>query len=102
MTDAGRFDLDENFAVARSVEIDFGNFERLSCGDGDGGLRLHPLGLPERQPCAKRRRLSGATSADIRKMTALSQLRVRPSQDFDKTEMSPVQSTTQSLVAVPS
>ena len=77
MTDAGRLDLDQNFTSLRAGEIDLRDLERLSCGDGDGGLRLHSLGLPEQKSVpnalarltltgAERRSLSGATLADIR------------------------------------
>ena len=77
MTDAGRLDLNQNFTSLRAGEIDLRDLERLSSGDGDGGLRLHSLGLPEQKSVpnararltltgAERRSLSGATLADVR------------------------------------
>ncbi len=41
VANAGRLDLDQNLAFTRAFEIDLGDFERLSCGDGDGGAGLH-------------------------------------------------------------
>ena len=46
VADARRLDLDQDLALARSVEIDLGDFERLSGGDGDGGAGLHSGFLP--------------------------------------------------------
>jgi hypothetical protein len=44
MADAGRLDLDQHFALARSLELNSGYFQRLSSSDGDGGANIH--GIP--------------------------------------------------------
>ena len=41
VADARRLDLDQDLALARAVEIDLHDLERLSGGDGDGGAGLH-------------------------------------------------------------
>jgi len=41
VTDAGRLDLDQYFALARSLELNSRYFQRLSSSDGDGGANIH-------------------------------------------------------------
>ncbi len=43
VTDAGGLDLDQHFALARSIELDGGYFQRLSGGDGYGGANIHGI-----------------------------------------------------------
>jgi hypothetical protein len=47
VANAGRFDLDQNFAVTGSIELNGGDFQRLTSFNGDGGTNFHdvPLGL---------------------------------------------------------
>ncbi len=40
VADAGRLDLDQNFARFRSFQIEFDDFERLLRLEGDGGARF--------------------------------------------------------------
>ena len=44
VADAGGLDLDQHFALARPLELDGGDFQRLAGGDGDGGANIH--GIP--------------------------------------------------------
>jgi hypothetical protein len=55
MTDAGRLDLDEDFAVARSVKIDFADLERLPAAMATAAFVFIPWASreKERQPCAE-------------------------------------------------
>ena len=55
VADAGRLDLDQHLALARPLEIDLGDFERLSGGDGDGGAGLHAAGSPLQERSLKPR-----------------------------------------------
>src|SRR5688572_11385822 len=41
MTDAGRHDLDQDFAGLRAVQVDLDDFERLIGGESDSGASLH-------------------------------------------------------------
>jgi len=41
VADAGGLDLDQNFALARPLELDGRYFQRFSCGGGDGGANIH-------------------------------------------------------------
>ena len=41
VADAGRLDLDQHLAVARTVEVDLHDLQRLSGGDGDCGAGFH-------------------------------------------------------------
>ncbi len=59
VADAGRLDLDEHFAGARSVEIDGGDFERLAGGISDCGLGLHRSTLAAECATAAVRACSG-------------------------------------------
>jgi hypothetical protein len=43
VTDTGRFDLDQDLAGARTVELDGGNFEGLAGCKGDGGANIHDI-----------------------------------------------------------
>ena len=45
VADAGGLDLDQHLALARSLELDGGDFQRLAGGDSDGGANVHG-GLP--------------------------------------------------------
>jgi hypothetical protein len=45
VTDTGRFDLDQDLAGARTVELDGGNFEGLAGCKGDGGANIHDIVL---------------------------------------------------------
>ncbi len=46
VADAGRLDLDQHLALARSFEVDLHDLERLACGNGDGGAGFHRRLLP--------------------------------------------------------
>jgi hypothetical protein len=41
VTDAGSLDLDQDFAFARPVKLDGGDFQRFSGSDGNGGANVH-------------------------------------------------------------
>ena len=41
VTDAGRLDLDQHFALARAFEVDGCDFERFTGGKGDSGTGFH-------------------------------------------------------------
>ena len=43
VTDTSRFDLDQDLAGARTVELDGGNFEGLAGAKGDGGANIHDI-----------------------------------------------------------
>jgi hypothetical protein len=44
VTDTSRLDLDQHFALARSLKLNSGYFQRLSSSDGDGGANID--GIP--------------------------------------------------------
>jgi len=41
MADAGRLDLDQDLACARSLELDGRDLQRLAGGDSNGGTNIH-------------------------------------------------------------
>ena len=41
VTDAGRLDLDQNFAGLRTIQVEFDNLQRLLRLERDCGARLH-------------------------------------------------------------
>ena len=43
VADAGRFDLDQNFAGARAVELHRRHFQRLAGRVGHGGANIHAI-----------------------------------------------------------
>jgi hypothetical protein len=43
MTDAGGLDLDQDFARARTIERNSGDFKRFTRREGDGGANIHKI-----------------------------------------------------------
>jgi hypothetical protein len=41
VADAGRLDLDQDLALARTLKVNLHNLKRLSSGDGDCGAGFH-------------------------------------------------------------
>ena len=46
MADAGRLDLDQNFAGPRAFQLNGHDFERLAGLNGDGGADVHDVPSP--------------------------------------------------------
>jgi hypothetical protein len=43
VTDAGRLDIDQDLAGARTLELDGGDFKGLAGCKGDGGANIHDI-----------------------------------------------------------
>ena len=50
VADAGRLDLDQHLALARALEVDLDDLQRLACGKGYGCAAFHRLSLPNCRP----------------------------------------------------
>jgi hypothetical protein len=51
VADAGRLDLDQHFALARTFELDGRHFQRLARGDSNGGTNIHRNSSFSISPC---------------------------------------------------
>ena len=58
VADAGRLDLDQDFAGLRPFQIDLDDLKRLLCFERDGGARLHFNSTYGSQYCKHLRRRS--------------------------------------------